>query len=211
MKVNTAAILSIAILSACSAAADGDRAWISKIRRDHPRMFFNADTWPAVKARLSESQYAKEHYERMVKACDGYPDNPVCDGFGPVTTPPTTPIPPIRDWGGEAARCAFVWRATGERKYLEKAKAMLLSSVAAYGEAFKNRRAVHWYSSRRILALCAYDWIHEALTDDERRAIIVPFVRYIEDIQPGPGRPFIVRRNKGDYISGFYGVPSLLW
>ena len=25
--------------------------WLGRIRRDHPRMFFNKDTWPAVKAR----------------------------------------------------------------------------------------------------------------------------------------------------------------
>ena len=30
--------------AACAAAADDDVFWMSKIRRDHPRMFFNRDT-----------------------------------------------------------------------------------------------------------------------------------------------------------------------
>ena len=33
----------------CAAAETPN--WEARIRRDHPRMFFNAETWPAVKAR----------------------------------------------------------------------------------------------------------------------------------------------------------------
>ena len=181
------------------------------IRRDHPRLFFNADTWPAVKARAFGA--AKGDLDRLLATCDKYPSNPKCSGTEPA--PPgwssATPLPPIKEWGGSAARCALAWRFTGKPEYLEKAKRMLVVSVAAYGEAYRNRRAVCWESTSRILAICAYDWIFEALTPEERRAIIVPLTQHVEDVQPGKGRPAIVRRNTGASTSGCYGVPSLLW
>ena len=178
------------------------------IRRDHPRLFFNAETWPAVKARAFGAEL-----DRLLAACDKYPSNPKCSGTEPA--PPgwsnATPLPSIREWGPQAARCALAWRFTGKPEYLEKAKRMLTVSVAAYGEAYRNRRAVNWYTTTRILALCAYDWIYEALTPEERRAIIVPLVQHVEDVQPGKGKPHIVRRNGGGATTGCYGVPSLLW
>ena len=36
-------------LAASASPQDGDDAWLAKVRRDYPRMFFNADTWPAIK------------------------------------------------------------------------------------------------------------------------------------------------------------------
>ena len=189
----------------------GDDAWIANIRRDHPRMFFNADTWPSVKARTLSDPAVRAQYEKLLRDCDGYPEKPVCKDFGPVDTPPSTPIPPVKEWGAAAAKCAFAWRMTGERTYLDKAKEMLRVSVAAYNEAYRNRRAVHWYSTGRILGLCAYDWIYEALTPDERREIIVPFLRHVEDVQPGKNKPFVKRLNHGRPPSGWYGTRSLPW
>ena len=43
--------------------------------------------------------------------------------------------------GAQAARCALAWRLTGKPEYLAKAKRMLTVSIAAYGEAYRNRRA----------------------------------------------------------------------
>lgn len=203
------AILPLAARAAGAAVGDDD-AWIAKIRRDHPRMFFNRDTWPAVRDHAL-SQRRKRSYEQLLRQCDGYPEKPVCSDFGPVDTLPSTPIKSVRDWGAEAAKCAFAWRMTGERSYLEKAKEMLRVSIDAYHAAYRNRRAVNWYSTGRVLALCAYDWIFEALSDDERRAIIVPLLQHVEDVQPGKGKPFVKRLNYGRPPSGWYGTRSLTW
>ena len=186
---------------------------VPAVRKGHPRIFFNSETWPAVKAAAEGP--AKADLARLLKRCDAYPADPKCSGTEPAPEghSSSTPLKPVREWGSQAAECALAWRFTGKKAYLDKAKKMLLSSVAAYGQAYENRRAVTWESTSRILALAAYDWIYEALTDDERRAIIVPFVQYIENVQPGPGKPAIVRRNggPGGYRAGFYGVDSLLW
>ena len=195
--------------------------WEGRIRRDHPRMFFNAETWPAVKARAEGP--ARAARDALIKRCDRYPADPVCSGFDPVVfrevktasgthkTTAATPIPSVKEWGPQAAECALAWRFTGERKYLDKARKMLVSSVAAYHAAYRNGRAVNWYSTTRIHALSAYDWIWEALTPEERKAIIVPLVQHVEDVQPGKGKTFIIRRNVGNIQSGFYSVRSLLW
>ena len=66
---------------------------------------------------------------------------------------------------------------------------MLRANIKGYNEALANRRAVNWYSHTRLNSLCAYDWIYNDLTDDERRAIIVPLVQHVEDVQPRKGRP----------------------
>ena len=111
--------------SALAKTAGGDDAWIASIRRDHPRMFFNADTWPSIKARTLSEPAVRAQYEKLLRDCDGYPAKPVCKDFGPVDTPPSTPIPHVKEWGAAAAKCAFAWRMTGERKYLDKTKEML--------------------------------------------------------------------------------------
>ena len=189
----------LAAVAACVAAGEKPE-WLGRIRRDHPRMFFNKDTWPAVKARAEGP--ARVARDALLKRCDGYPDNPVCTGTGQpkdrpglTVDPVHTGIPNINEWGIQSAECALAWRFTGDPKYLAKAKAMLLANVKGYDEAYANRRAVNWYSTTRVNSLCAYDWIYEALTDDERRAIIVPLVRHCEDVQPRKGRPAIRRKN----------------
>ena len=200
----------VAVAAACAAAADDD-VWMSKIRRDHPRMFFNRDTWPSVKERTLSEPSVRKQYEHLLRVCDGYPEKPVCTDYGPVDSLPSTPIKPVRDWGKEASKCAFAWRMTGERRYLEKTKEMLRVSIEAYHAAYRNRRAVNWYSTNRILAACAYDWIFEALSDDERKAIIVPLLQHVDDVQPGKGKPFVKRLNYGRPPSGWYGTRSLPW
>ncbi|HPA18747.1 MAG TPA: heparinase II/III family protein [Verrucomicrobiae bacterium] len=216
------ALILFGILFAGSAICeDASDAWMKKIRRDHPRMFFNAESWAAVKARALNEE--KDRWERDLRTVDRYPDNPVCSGFEAVefreiqTATGThkvtagTPIKSVNEWGPAAARCAIAWRMTGKPEYLEKARKMLEVSIAAYREAYRNRRAVSWYSTTRVLALAAYDWIYDGLTPEQRRALIVPLVEHVDEIQPGPGKPAIVRRNTGGIEGGFYSVRNLLW
>lgn len=205
----------LSILLVMSVAASGALAALPveapSVRKDHPRLFFNRDTWPAIKANAEGA--AKASMAALLARCDRFPTDPACsrtEGVPPGWSD-AVPLPPVAEWGPQAAMCALAWRFTGDGRYLEKAKRMLAVSIAAYGEAFRNRRAVNWYSTSRILAFCAYDWMFEALTQDERRAMIVPLVQHVEDVQPRKGGPKIVRRNSGGTKSGFYGVPSLLW
>ena len=193
-----------------------------KIRPDHPRIFFNADTWPAVVARANGP--ARERRDALLARCEAYPDRPKCANTGPVerrtvktadgqtvtTSLAHTAIPNVEEFGTQAAECAFAWRLTGERKYLDKCLAMLKESIRGYHEAYRNGRAVHWYSTTRIHAICAYDWIYNDIPDETRREILIPLMQHVEDTVTVPN---IIRRNDENQSgsTGCYGVESLLW
>ena len=180
-----------------------------KIRPDHPRIFFNADSWKEIAAR-AEGPTAK-YKQALLEAVDKLPDNPVASNTGPLAyTHPDVPASSVVEFGKESAMCALAWRLTGEQKYLEKTKKMLRASVDAYTEATNNLHPVNWYSHSRINALCAYDWIYEALTEDERRSFIVPLVTHVELVQPETGLT-MPRNSGGDKTTGFYGMRNMLW
>lgn len=203
-------IIAAAAMSLLSPAAATIDTPVGKMRKDHPRIFFNSDTWPQIKARAQKT--ARPALKKLLKEVDSYPDDPKCSGMGPSKQKNRAiPINSVKEWGVQAAECALAWRFTGKKNYLEKAKKMLEVSIAAYHEAYRNGREVNWFSNSRIMAFCAYDWIYEALTPDERRAIIVPFVQHVEDAHPVRGKKNIIRRNTSDYRTGYYGARSMLW
>ena len=115
-------IVTVVAVCLLSGIAVGERPeWLGWIRRDHPRMFFNKDTWPAVKARAEGPAQAAR--DALLKRCDSYPDNPVCTGTGApkdrpglTVDPVHTGIPSINEWGTQSAECALAWRFTGSRR-----------------------------------------------------------------------------------------------
>ena len=180
-----------------------------QIRQDHPRIFFNSDTWPSIKEKAFTEK--KDYLDRLLKEVDKMPENPVAAGVElPEIKDKTIPIKAITEFGTQAAASALAWRFTGEQKYLEKAKKMLKVSVKAYTDATANGRPVAWYSHSRVNALCAYDWIFDELTPQEREEIIVPLVEHVEIVQPSYGLN-IPRNSAGDIDTGFYGTRNLFW
>ena len=94
-----------------------------------------------------------------------------------------------------ADRKSFLIKSMCPRFGTGESKGMLKESVRGYHEAYRNGRAVNWYSTTRVLALSAYDWIWNDIPDATRREIIVPLVRHVEDTVTVPR---IVRRNDGN-------------
>ena len=208
-------ILMVSLLPAF--AQEGE---IPQIRPDHPRIFFNSETLPIMKERANGS--ASKYYKRLLKDCDAMTDNPVASGLeavhkkeglqpdGTYYSLSSTGYPEITEFGKQAAQCALAWNLSGNPKYLEKAKKMLGASIYGYTVATENRRPVAWRSHSRINALCAYDWIYNALTPEERKAFIVPLMEHVRLIQPEVGLK-IPRQPGGGKHQGFYGTYSLLW
>jgi hypothetical protein len=65
-----------------------------KIRGDHPRMFFNRDTWPAIKERaLKEGSPENAALKALLAKADAAPSNPVCRNTEALSTPKSQPIP----------------------------------------------------------------------------------------------------------------------
>ena len=52
--------MSVVVFGALAVVAGEDASWQAKIRKDHPRMFFNAETWPAIKAQALSDGYTRE-------------------------------------------------------------------------------------------------------------------------------------------------------
>jgi hypothetical protein len=186
------AALAALLLAGSPAGAAGEPEWAGRIRKDHPRLFFNAETWPAVKARALGPERA--YYDRLKERVDGLPREPE-----------------VKDWGTEAASAAFVYRMTGDAAYLDLTKALLRRSIESYHATRAALQSVNWYSTSRINAWCAFDWIFDELTPQERGELGRSFLQHVDDEQPGPGKPRIERLNDGGPESGFYSTPSLLW
>ncbi|MBM3333049.1 heparinase II/III family protein [Candidatus Sumerlaeota bacterium] len=212
------AVMSVGVHNcAAGAAASPDDSWISKIRKDHPRLFFNKDTWPQVRQRALNQE--KEWYSELKRRVDQYPTNPT--SASRETSPAYRPtgsgryeavtLPKPREWGSEAMQTAFVYLMTGERKYLETAKRMLRVSAAAYHDCYQKGMGVNWYSTSRVSAFAAYDWIFNDLTPDERRDILTPLLKHVEATQPRRDRPPIYRIGTSGPHEGFYGEQNIVW
>lgn len=199
----------------------GTSVEVPTVRKDHPRLFFNAETWPAISNRAVTVKSAE--LRRLLTACDRMTDTPRCRGTempppktrienGKTVVVPhnaNTGIPPIVEFGHEAAMCALAWRFTGEAKYLAKAKRMIAESARGYNEAYANGRAVNWYIFSRMNCFCAYDWIAEALDAEERRQLLTPLLKHVGEALDWKRK--ILRRDNSGPKEGNYGIPALPW
>ena len=87
-----------------------------EIRPDHPRIFFNSDTWGEIKERAFKEN--KQYLDKLLEAADQMPDDPECPVFKPlVIKDRNIPIPNIVEYGRQSACCALAWRFTGELRW----------------------------------------------------------------------------------------------
>jgi hypothetical protein len=170
--------------------------WTAKIRQDHPRLFFNAETWPAVRERAlgKERAWYEQFKSRVVKL-----EKELANQEKPAA----------RDLGPEAAWSAFLFLMTDEAKYLDLAKKCLETSLRYYEQCFAERKSVNWYSTSRVHATIAWDWLYNHLTEAERSEYMSRLVRVIDNVVKV--KPAIYRENMSGYNTGFYGVRNSLW
>ncbi|HUT59234.1 MAG TPA: heparinase II/III family protein [Phycisphaerae bacterium] len=171
--------------------------WLKRIRTDHPRMFFNKETWPKVKAYVLKHE--KAYYEKLKRVVAGLPlqpDRKTCESGS------------NRNYGPYAQRCAFVWLMEGDKTALAKAKNYMMEGMRFYNRCSSNRQTVNWYSASRVCCLTAYDWIYSELTADERKEFARGMVKHYIDCLAGRSFP---RQNRSDHTSGFYGPTNLAW
>jgi len=102
--------------------------WVGKIRKDHPRLFFDSETWPEVRKRAlgPEQQwyhYIKGRVDSILKRAD---NKDTLD---------------VKEYGQEAAWAAFVYRVTKEERYLDLAKKSWMRVCGSTMSASAIRRA----------------------------------------------------------------------
>jgi len=189
-------ILAICVMADVGCLAEELPEWAQRIRKDHPRLFFNSQTWPAVRQRALgvERQWylsIKGRVDRLAKTAGGKESLEA------------------KEYGREAAWSAFVYRVTKERRYIELSKKCLDSSLRFYDKCYEQKKSVNWYSTSRVHATLAWDWIYEDLSDAQRRDFMSRLVQAIDKVVKA--RPAIYRENMSGYSSGFYGVKNCLW
>ena len=190
------------------------------IRRNHPRIYVNAETLPLLRARAKG--VAKPYYENIRKAVDALPDNPVLeldkkrykinsDGSAEFIAPAREGQHLVKYCGGrEALRAALVYLVDGEEKYRDKAYRYLRVALEFYQWCHQHRLQVEWHNFDRLDAIVAYDWLTAYLNNQQRRDFIVPMLEFVDQLQDRGKYKYF--RNGGDgHDRGFYGDRSLLW
>ena len=188
-----------------SSAAPAAEEWVARVRRDHPRLFFNADTWPAVRERALTVH--KEHLDKVRQHADSPPSRGQWSVIQrPAPRPGTTTE--ARDWGDRLMSGAFVYRMAPDPERLRRIREMLWASLDYYHACFAANKAVDWYSRSRVSWLAALDWVWNDLAPEERRELGLSMIRHVDEALH---KPNIQRRNTGGYTTGYYGDPNLAW
>lgn len=191
--------------------------WIEKISTKHPRIFINDEIWKRVEKNCREIEELRTSYAGMKDRVDGYPEDPGIEsdqrGFGIIDGKKVEVMDP-RYWGREAIETAFVFLMTKDRKYLEKARKMLVATGKSYELCLSQGMAAgDYHHSEFHNAFAAYDWIYNDLSARERKEIITPMMNYAEGIQNIDINKiyFLARSDPARSVTGLYGAESIPW
>jgi len=198
----------IVLLAGCNSKNENvfeNYSWISEIRNNHPRLFFNARSFPQIKDRALNDEYElfmemKDRIDLIVGQKIEFTDPLASDGTQNAD----------HMYGTRAAESAFLYLVLEDEKYLDLCKDILVSLVDYYTLRNEHNLNIQWYAFSRINALAAYDWIYNDLSERERTEIGKPLLHAISDM-PSADRGSVFRKNYGDIKTGFYGPPCLPW
>ena len=192
-------------VSGQEASPSKDYSWENRIRADHPKLFFNKNTFPAIKERALNAE--KDIFVGMKNRVDllfgqkpEFPDPLAIDGQQNSN----------HTYGTLAAEAAFVYLILEDKKYLDLSKDILVNLIDYYKLRNENNLNIQWYAYSRISALAAYDWIYNDLIEKERNEIGYSLLHSI-NYMISPDKTDIFRRNNGGIQSGFYGPKCLSW
>jgi heparin/heparan-sulfate lyase len=187
-------------------SSDDHNFWLSKIRNEHPRLFFNKESFKQVRERaLNEESALFAEMKSRVDALIGqeivFKDSLVPDGTQNTD----------HEYGIRAAEAALVYLVSKDKKYLKLSKDIIGKIVDYYNFRNEHGLNIQWYAFSRINALAAYDWIYDDLTEKERTEIGAPFLQAINDMLPSKDRKPFFRENTGGIKTGFYSPSCLAW
>ena len=161
---------------------------IPRVRTDHPRLFFNAETWPAVKERALTVE--QEYFAKMKEKVEQISLDQI----------------EVADWGSTAMEAAFVYRVTGEPAILEKVTKMLRATLDHYLRRIE--RSPHSYS--RVSCIAALDWVWNDLTPSEREALAADLLRYVGALYVEDKALGLLARQPVYYWTNMYWYAALL-
>ncbi|MBI3946227.1 MAG: hypothetical protein HY321_09935 [Armatimonadetes bacterium] len=142
----------------------GAIALLPRVRAQHPRLFFNADTWPAVKERALTAE--KALFDQMKAKVDAIPLEEIRPG--------SWASPDYGSGQVGVMDAAFVYRMTGDPVLLEKVRRMLRFTV----DFFLERRPTDYSAYPRIAWSAAFDWVWNDLPAAERDSLADAMAHY---------------------------------
>ncbi|MFW6146090.1 MAG: alginate lyase family protein [Planctomycetota bacterium] len=206
MKISTGALVALMIFVTLPVAGfagprvrfEMPEAPLSDRPVEHPCLFFRAEDLEAIRRAAETVPAAGRAYERLVERTD--PTRPV---DLPVPGAPTQP-----DWrrvagrmGGHAARCGVLYQLTGERRYADWARRMLLrwtetfdthvdfrlagdyhGTEVGHTGAGGNTMGYYYVGELLMNTALAYDCVYDTLTPEQRKTIEDGFFRRWVDV-----------------------------
>ena len=179
---------------------------VYSVRAGHPRLFVTKEDIPNIKSAAKTSArntywQTKEDVDNLLHGSISFPNPTAVNGTE-------------NGWViSKVSQVAMLYLITGKKEYLDYTKKFLQKIIEYYRIRIDNNLNADWYVFPQISTLCAYDWIYDALTQDEREKIGKPLYQVMMDIAwHGEGlRPQRIRENTGGYNTGFYGTDALPW
>ena len=177
-----------------------------KSNPERPRVLFNAADFERMRQQLKNDPLVRAGFERARGKVDAYPEEISEEAYRKAFY--------ARDkFGPTAMRCAFVWKLTGEKKYRDKGLKLLKAAAKWYNDQYAALKPIDWTAFSRIDALCAYDWLYEAMTPEERKEIGASLLKHMTDAQnlAWISKSGLHRNGEGTspWSSSFYGTPLL--
>ena len=180
--------------------------WVAQIRPDHPRLFFNADTWPQVRERALTVH--NDYYDAMKLHAETEPKRGWWNDK--YTDPDLIPVPAprpgckldARDWGPQALSNAFIYCMEPSPERLERVRDMLWASLDYYHACYAADKSVSWYSYSRLAWLAALDWVWNDIDPQERAEMGRSILRHADEVLHKPG---IASRGTAGHTACYYG------
>ncbi len=202
-------LLSLSFIATTASAQlkAGDYEWLNSIRSEHPRMFFTAEDIPQMvnNSMLFEARTFNAMQRRINRLIDKGPEfkNELAKNGSNS----------IAQYGYRTAESALLWVITKDSKYLAFTKMMLDRMIRYYDLRTSNDLAISWQSFTIISVLCAYDWIYNDLTAEERADLGPRLYKATYDIawHGDKIRPKRHRENPTTPTSEFNGTANLPW
>lgn len=214
-----AIILSAISLSAQEIDLLSNDKWLTKISKEHPRIFLNKEMLVDVKAKVKKELCGE--FERLKKEVDELPfEAPIImntdlyteNADGTITTQKVAEQGQRLfkyNGGDQAVKIALVYLVTENPKLLEKAVNYIKLANHVFQWTASKNVWVDLTGHVRVNALTAYDWVCSGLTAAQKKELLIPMLDYITKAQVNGEYTF--RRTLGVPIDGNYGEPSLQW
>jgi len=153
-----------AMVTGCAHKTDG-QAILARITPNHPRLMMTTNTMATIKLNLPNDPWLDQRYRSQKKRADRILNEPVSnyqlhgrDGL----------VDTSRQVLERVATLALVYRMEGDRKYLDRC--WLELDAAARFPDWGPRQFLDTAELTAAFAI-AYDWLHDAWTDGQRRMI----------------------------------------